>query len=198
MIVVVDYGAGNIRNVANALESLSVEYVVSKNPKDIANADKIILPGVGHFGAAMKVLRERKLAIPIKNAISGGKPYLGICLGLQLLFEKSEEAPGVKGLGVLKGNVLRFRGKMKIPHIGWNSISKKKDSRILANTPSGKYFYFVHSYYANPLDRKAVLTTTNYGSEFVSGIESKNIVAFQFHPEKSGKLGMEILKRFCR
>ncbi|HLC65752.1 MAG TPA: imidazole glycerol phosphate synthase subunit HisH [Candidatus Nanoarchaeia archaeon] len=198
MIAVVDYGAGNIKSVQNALEHLGAEYRVTQNPKAIRKASKIILPGVGNFGAAMKVLNSKGLSGELIRAIKGGKPYLGICLGLQLLFEESEETKGIKGLGIFKGKVIRFRGKMKIPHMGWNSIKKRKDSGLLEGIDNGSYFYFVHSFYPEPKDKKIILTTTNYGKEFVSGIEHKNISAFQFHPEKSGEIGIKILKRFCR
>src|SRR3989338_8685372 len=198
MIAVVDYGAGNIKSVQNALEHLGAEYRVTQNPKAIRKASKIILPGVGNFGAAMKVLNSKGLSGELIRAIKGGKPYLGICLGLQLLFEESEETKGIKGLGIFKGKVIRFRGKMKIPHMGWNSIKKRKDSGLLEGIDNGSYFYFVHSFYPEPKDKKIILTTTNYGKEFVSGIEHKNISAFQFHPEKSGEIGIKIMKRFCR
>ncbi len=197
MIVVVDYGSGNMKSVMNALDALLVDYMISDNVEDIKQADKIILPGVGHFGHAMNTLKEKNLIVPIKEAIKEGKPYLGICLGLQLLFESSEEAPGVNGLGILKGSVIRFKGKMKIPHMGWNSIEKKKEHSFLKDISNGTYLYFVHSYFVVPQEKEITLTTTDYGKSFVSAIATENIFACQFHPEKSGQLGISLLRRFC-
>ncbi|MFC1768374.1 imidazole glycerol phosphate synthase subunit HisH [Nanoarchaeota archaeon] len=197
MIVVVDYGAGNLKSVSNALDSMLVDYTISDKPEDIENADKIILPGVGNFGHAMKTLKEKKLVEPLIKRIKEGTPYLGICLGLQLLFEKSEESPNIKGFGILKGEVKKLKGKFKIPHIGWNSIKKVKDSELLEEIKEDTFFYFVHSFVGVPKDESIILTTTEYGKDFVSGIEQDNITAFQFHPEKSGKTGVAILRRFC-
>jgi glutamine amidotransferase len=196
MIVVIDYGMGNLHSVRKALEVVGAKTKVSSRAEDILKADKIVFPGVGSFGEAMKELNKRKLVKPIKDAINGGKPFLGLCLGLQLLFERSEEAPGVKGLGVLKGDVKRFKLKgLKVPHMGWNSI-KNKRSTILDKVPDSSYMYFVHSYYVKPKDKKVILTTTNYGIDFASGICKDNVYAFQFHPEKSQTLGLKILKNF--
>jgi len=205
MIVVIDYGMGNLHSVRKALEASGARVRVSSSARDIKNAEKIVFPGVGAFGEAMKELKKRGLVEPIKEAIAEGKPFLGLCLGLQLLFEKSEEAPRVRGLCVLKGVVKRFRfarGKgLKIPHMGWNAIRRGKRStmrnkRILKGVPDGSYVYFVHSYYAIPKDKSVALTTTDYGKGFVSGVCRENIYAFQFHPEKSQELGLKILKNF--
>jgi glutamine amidotransferase len=212
MIVVIDYGMGNLHSVRKALEVVGAKARVSSRAEDILKADKIVFPGVGSFGEAMKELRKRKLVKPIKDAINNGKPFLGLCLGLQLLFEKSEEAPGVKGLGVLKGEVKRFNGRMrmkfssenfKVPHMGWNNIvhSSKlrvKSSKILKNISNSAYMYFVHSYYVKPKDKKIILTMTNYGINFASGVCKNNVYAFQFHPEKSQTVGLRILKNFVR
>jgi glutamine amidotransferase len=204
MIVVIDYGMGNLHSVRKALEVVGAKAKVSSRAEDILKADKIVFPGVGSFGEAMKELNRRKLVKPITDAIAGGKPFLGLCLGLQLLFEKSEESPGVKGLSVLKGDVKRFRLKgLKVPHMGWNQIVQRtaysvQRHTILKNVPKGSYMYFVHSYYVKPRDKGAVLTMTNYGISFVSGVCKDNIYAFQFHPEKSQAMGLKILKNFVR
>ena len=202
MIVVIDYGMGNLHSVRKALEVMGAKVKVSSRAEDISKADKIVFPGVGSFGEAMKELNRRKLVKPIKAAIAGGKPFLGLCLGLQLLFERSEEAPGARGLGVLKGDVKRFRIKgLKVPHMGWNNVVYSPQSivhrlKILKNVPKGSYMYFVHSYYVKPKDKKVVLTTTSYGIDFASGVCKDNVYAFQFHPEKSQALGLKILKNF--
>jgi len=204
MIVVIDYGMGNLHSVRKALEVVGARARISSHAEGILKADKIVFPGVGSFGAAMKELNRRKLVKPIKDVIAGGKPFLGLCLGLQLLFEGSEEAPGVKGLDVLKGDVKRFKVKsLKVPHMGWNNIVqnsklKVQSSKILKNVPNNSYMYFVHSYYAKPEDKKVILTTTNYGIDFASGVCRDNVYAFQFHPEKSQALGLKILRNFVR
>ena len=202
MIVVVDYGMGNLHSVRKALEVVGAKAKVSSRPEDIRRASKIVFPGVGAFGEAMKELNRRSLVGPIKGAIEAGVPFLGLCLGLQLLFEKSEEAPGVKGLSVLRGEVKRFRVKdLKVPHMGWNSIAyslklKAVSCKLFKGVPNNSYMYFVHSYYVKLKDPKIVLTKTNYGDDFVSGICKDNVYAFQFHPEKSQALGLRILKNF--
>ncbi len=211
MIAIIDYGMGNLRSVQKALEVSGAKTRVTSDPKDLQKCSKIVFPGVGAFGPAMRELKRLKLVAPIKNAISAGKPFLGLCLGLQLLFEKSEEASGVKGLCVLEGESKRFeftkderrrtRDALKIPHMGWNNIVHRPSSivprmRVLDGVPDGSYMYFVHSYYVKPKDRSAILTTTDYGIDFVSGICKDNIYGFQFHPEKSQEIGLRILKNF--
>ena len=202
MIIVIDYGMGNLHSVRKALEVVGGSARVSSRAGEILKADKIVFPGVGSFGEAMKELNRRKLVKPIKDAIAGGKPFLGLCLGLQLLFERSEEAPGVRGLSVLKGDVKRFRVKgLKVPHMGWNQIVQRtaysvQRNTILKSVPKGSYMYFVHSYYVKPKDKKVVLTTTSYGIDFASGVCKDNVYAFQFHPEKSQTLGLKILNNF--
>jgi glutamine amidotransferase len=206
MIAVIDYGMGNLRSVQKALEEAGAKTRVTSDPAVLRRCDKLVLPGVGAFGDAMKELRRRGLVDPIKNAIADGKIFLGLCLGLQLLFEKSEEAPGVKGLSVLKGEVKRFRfpkNGLKVPHMGWNSVETGSSgqgpgSRILKGIPDGSYVYFVHSYYVKPKDKKAVLTTTDYGMDFVSGVCRDNIYGLQFHPEKSQALGLKLLENFVK
>ncbi|MFA6320879.1 MAG: imidazole glycerol phosphate synthase subunit HisH [Candidatus Omnitrophota bacterium] len=202
MIAVIDYGMGNLRSVQKALEVVGGKTKVTSDPKDISKCDKIVFPGVGAFGEAMEELKRLKLVEPIKDAIGEGKPFLGLCLGLQLLFEDSEEDPGVKGLCVLEGESKRFKFKgnvLKVPHMGWNNITSKKSNLgagILKGVPDGSYMYFVHSYYVEPKDKSVTLTTTDYGFDFVSGICKDNVYGFQFHPEKSQEIGLKILKNF--
>lgn len=213
MIAVVDYGMGNLRSVEKALQVVGAKTKVTSRPDDIEKAEKIVFPGVGAFGEAMKELKKLRLVDPIKGAISEGKAFLGLCLGLQLLFEKSEESPGVKGLCVLKGEVKKFNFSqytirntqyaLKIPHMGWNGIIKNseckvKSLKILRGVPDNSYMYFVHSYYVKPKDRNVILATTDYGINFVSGVCKDNIYGLQFHPEKSQAIGLKILENFVR
>jgi|TARA_B100001971_G_C18223324_1_gene558681 glutamine amidotransferase len=196
MIAIIDYGAGNLRSVKNALDYLKVDSIITSNPNDIKKAEKLILPGVGSFGDTINSLEEKTLIKTIKEQIKNKKPYLGICLGLQILFEGSEESPDAKGLGIFKGDVKRFK-ELKVPQIGWNSINiKNKKSKLLKGIETNSYFYFVHSYYVEPKDKSIILTKTDYGVNFVSGIEKDNIFAVQFHPERSGDIGLKILKNF--
>lgn len=202
MIAVIDYGMGNLRSVHKALEVVGGDAKITAKPKDLKNAAKLVFPGVGAFGEAVKELKRRDLVQPIKDAIKEGKHFLGLCLGLQLLFENSDEAAGVKGLSILRGDVKRFnfnKQALKVPHIGWNDIKvKDKRSKILKGIPNGSYMYFVHSYFVLPKDRDTILTITKYGIEFVSGIQKDNIYGLQFHPEKSQDLGLKILRNFVR
>ena len=199
MIVIVDYGMGNLRSVFKALESLKAPVYVSSDPTDVAKADKIILPGVGAFPAAMRELASRKLIEPIKSAIAKGTPYLGICLGLQLLFEHSEEGEGAEGLGILPGSVKRFPGSssLKVPHMGWNQVNGMQNGcPLLKEIPKGSFFYFVHSYYADPMDRSLVALETDYGTRFAAMVWRQNLFATQFHPEKSQAIGLRLLQNF--
>ena len=205
MIAVIDYGMGNLRSVQKALEFVGAKAIVTHDPDLILNADSVVLPGVGAFKDCMANLKELKLIEPIRKFIDGGKPFLGICLGLQVLFEESEEYGPVDGLGVLPGKVVKFTGveadskkgsSLKIPHMGWNQIKVKKDSPLFEGVGDAPYFYFVHSYYVVPKNSEIIATVTHYGVEFVSGIQHNNIYAFQFHPEKSQTLGLSILERF--
>ena len=197
MIAIIDYGAGNLQSVKNALDFLGAKCVVTGSADEIINADKVILPGVGAFGDAMKSLDERGLSDTLRRAAASGKPFLGICLGLHLLFEESEESPGVKGLGVFKGKVIKIPDTgLKIPHMGWNSITVTKESKILKDIGEEPYMYFVHSYYINPADMGIVSARTEYGLPLGIAVESGNVFATQFHPEKSGKVGMTILRNF--
>ncbi len=207
-VTIIDYGMGNLRSVSKALESLGASARVSSDPKDIAAADKLILPGVGAFPAAMQELSARGLIEPIKHAVASGTPYLGICLGLQLLFESSEEGAGANGLAILKGRVPRFalngQAHLKIPHMGWNQVllrqatsDKRQDQCPLLNgIPEGSFFYFVHSYYADPVDRSIIALESDYGIRFTAMVWHKNLYATQFHPEKSQAVGLQLLKNF--
>ncbi|MBT3516269.1 MAG: imidazole glycerol phosphate synthase subunit HisH [Nitrospina sp.] len=206
MIAVIDYGMGNLRSVQKSLEVVGAKVVVTHDPDLILNADSVVLPGVGSFKDCMSNLKELNLIDPIRKFIDGGKPFLGICLGLQVLFEESEEYGPVAGLGILPGKVVKFsrnisetkNGQLiKVPHMGWNKIEVKKKEPLFENIDViAPYFYFVHSYYVVPKDKNMVATVTNYGIEFVSGIQYKNIYAFQFHPEKSQTMGLALLERF--
>ncbi len=198
MIAIIDYGAGNLYSVKNALDFLGAESVVTGKSDEILGADKIILPGVGAFGGAMKSLDQSGLTDTVAETLESGKPFLGICLGLQLLFEKSEESSDTRGLGVFGGEIVRIPdgGTLKIPHVGWNSIKTVKDSRLLKNIGGDPYVYFVHSYYAVPEDESIVSAYTEYGQRLDIAFEYDNVFAVQFHPEKSGDTGMRILRNF--
>ncbi len=199
MIAIIDYGAGNLQSVKNALDFIRVENKITNKAGDIEKADKIILPGVGSFGNIISYLEKNNLIDPIKDSILAGKPYLGICLGLQILFEKSEEDRKAKGLGIFKGNVVKFKSKnLKIPQIGWNSIKINKDNKNGLSLKDGSYFYFVHSYYVKPKDGIIVLAETDYGIKFVSAIAKGNVFGVQFHPERSGSVGLKVLENFCK
>lgn len=203
MIAVIDYDMGNLRSVTKAFENIGERAVSTRDPSVIKNASHLVLPGVGAFGDCIKNLEDYGLVDPVIRGIESGKPFLGICLGLQLLFEESAEFGPVKGLGLLKGSVVRFptgmkdeSGELKVPHMGWNSVKKEKESPLLEGIPDGTFFYFVHSYYASPADSSVTLTTTGYGVEFASSVSRDNIMACQFHPEKSQKAGLKVLKNF--
>ena len=199
MIAIIDYDAGNIKSVEKALLALGQEVEVTSDREKILSADKVILPGVGAFGDAMANLRESGLDEVIREVVKKEIPFLGICLGLQLLFESSEEAPGVAGLGILKGKILRIpeRAGLKIPHMGWNSIHITPGSRLFAGLPEGAYVYFVHSYYLKAGTEDIVAASTEYGTHIHAAVESKNVCGCQFHPEKSSSVGLQILKNFA-
>lgn len=198
MVAIIDYDAGNLRSVEKALEALGAETVVTRDPEVIAGSSRVILPGVGSFGDAMERLNQYGLPDVIRRTVSGNKPFLGICLGLQLLFEESEESPGVPGLGILKGKILKIPQTegLKIPHMGWNSLNLKPDSRLFAGIRDQEYVYFVHSYYLKAQEESQVAATTWYGTEIHAAVEAGNVFACQFHPEKSGDTGLRILKNF--
>jgi len=200
MIAIIDYGMGNLRSVQKGFERMGHEVVVTSDARTILNASKVVLPGVGAFPDCMRNLREHGLIDAVHMTITSGRPFLGICLGLQLLFTESEEFGISKGLDIIKGRVTRFKGPefadLKIPHMGWNSISIKRQVPALQDVPDKSYVYFVHSFHVVPEDKSVIATTTHYGIEFVSGIWKDNIFAVQFHPEKSQSLGLSILRRF--
>ena len=198
MVAIIEYDAGNLRSVEKALEALGAETVVTRDPEVIAGSSRVILPGVGSFGDAMERLNQYGLPDVIRRTVSGNKPFLGICLGLQLLFEESEESPGVPGLGILKGKILKIPQTegLKIPHMGWNSLNLKPDSRLFAGIRDQEYVYFVHSYYLKAQEESQVAATTWYGTEIHAAVEAGNVFACQFHPEKSGDTGLRILKNF--
>jgi glutamine amidotransferase len=200
MIAIVDYGMGNLRSVSKAFQSQGLPVNVTRDPHDIQNADGLVLPGQGAFGDCVKNLEENGIFHTIKEFIESGRPYLGICLGLQVLFEESEESPGVAGLGLLRGKVVRFpafqKERLKVPHMGWNRIEIRKKAVLLEGIPDGSWFYFVHSYYPVPEDGGVIAITTQYGIEFTAAVETGNIFACQFHPEKSSTHGLRLLRNF--
>ena len=196
MIAIVDYGRGNLRSAQKALEKLGFEAVISGEPAVISEAKGVILPGVGAFADAMRQLRELGLAEPVLEAIRSGKPFLGICLGMQVLFEQGEEHGVHQGLGVFPGRVVKFPPGPKVPHMGWNQLNLKQDTPLLTGFPEGGACYFVHSFYASPADRDIVLATSDYGLEFPAVVGRGKVFGVQFHPEKSSSLGMKILENF--
>ena len=198
MIAIIDYDAGNIKSVEKALLYLGEEVCITRDAKVLLHAEKVILPGVGAFGEAMEKLHTYELVPVIRQIVEQGTPFLGICLGLQLLFESSEESPDIAGLGLLKGKVLRLpkESGLKIPHIGWNSLTYPNPGRLFKNLPEESYVYFVHSYYLAAEDAKIVTAKTWYGTDIHASVEKDNIFACQFHPEKSSGTGLKILQNF--
>ena len=198
MIAIIDYDAGNIKSVEKALLKLGQEVKITADAEEILAADKVILPGVGAFGDAMENLKKRGLDIVIHKVAEKGTPFLGICLGLQLLFESSDEAPGVKGLGLLKGKILKIPAAdgLKIPHMGWNSLHLEHDGRLFQGLSEQSYVYFVHSYYLKAEEAEIVKASTEYGTHIHASVEKGNVFACQFHPEKSSEVGLKILENF--
>ena len=196
MITLLDYGAGNVRSVVNAIEKLGETVHTAASGQDILDADKLVFPGVGAFGRMMEILQSRGFIAPLKQYLAADRPFLGICLGMQALFDGSEEAPGIAGLGVLPGRVVRFRVDLAVPHIGWNGIRARQPSPLFADLAGDEKFYFVHSYHVTADDAAVVLTTTDYGYSFVSAVQRGRIVGTQFHPEKSGAAGARVLANF--
>ena len=199
-VTLIDYGAGNLRSVANALSAIGVEPHVAATPADLAGATHLILPGVGSFGDCMRQLGARGLLGPLREWLAAGRPFFGICLGYQILFEGSEESPGVAGLGVVRGTVRRFEraAGLKIPHMGWNSaVPARPDRGAWAGLGADPYFYYVHSYFPVPLDPAIIAARTTYGGEtFAAAIELPNLLACQFHPEKSQQAGLRLIRNF--
>ncbi|MCQ2495338.1 MAG: imidazole glycerol phosphate synthase subunit HisH [Lachnospiraceae bacterium] len=207
-VSVIDYDAGNTMSVMNALKSLGVDVTLTNDPAKLIKAEHVIFPGVGAYADSMNKLKEYKLVEVVKEMIAKDTPFLGICLGMQMLFEKSHETIGsdstdaVEGLGILRGSVKGFKElpdfSLKVPHMGWNSIDfAKKDCPLYKDIPNGSYVYFVHSFYLDATDRENVATTTDYGISFDSSVSRGNVFGCQFHPEKSGDVGLQILKNFC-
>lgn len=198
MVSIIDYGAGNLMSVKKALDFIGAESEITADKDKIKNASHVILPGVGSFGDAMASMAERGLVDTVREAALSGKPFLGICLGLQLLFAESDESPAVSGLGVLDGKILLIpkNDGLKVPHMGWNSVEIKQNSGIFKGISNGSYFYFVHSFYLNGANADEVAGTTQYGTEIQCAVEKGNLCATQFHPEKSGEIGLMLLKNF--
>lgn len=198
MIAIIDYGAGNLKNVSKAFDYLGIENTVTSDPSAIAAADKVVLPGVGAFGDCMSSLRSRGLDRVIEKSVADGKPFLGICLGMQMLFDESEESPGVAGLGLLKGKIKKIPsdGSLKIPHMGWNDICCR--GKLFEGLSENPFMYFVHSFYLDAQDKSIVSARTFYGIDIEVAVESGNIFATQFHPEKSSSEGLKILSNFAR
>lgn len=198
MIAIIDYDAGNIKSVEKALLHLGQEVEITRDAQKILNADKVILPGVGSFGDAMGKIRQYGLEEVIWKVVEKKTPFLGICLGLQLLFERSDETMGVKGLGILKGEILKLPDApgLKIPHMGWNSLEFPREGRLFQNLPENPYVYFVHSYYLKAEEEEIVTAAAEYSTQIHASVEKENVFACQFHPEKSSDVGMQILKNF--
>ncbi len=196
MTTIVDYGAGNLRSVQNTLDKLNAHYEVTNNPQAVSSASKIILPGVGHFGQMMRAIDDLRLREPLIQKIHSGIPFLGICVGLQCLFEASEESPGSRGLGIFPGSIQRFTGDARIPHMGWNSLLRARECRLLNGLPEDTFTYFAHSYYA-PV-HEATAATCTYMHPFSALLENQNIYAVQFHPEKSGPVGLRVMENFLK
>ncbi|HAJ56888.1 MAG TPA: imidazole glycerol phosphate synthase subunit HisH [Candidatus Omnitrophica bacterium] len=196
-VAIIDYGMGNLYSVRNSFKSLGMIADIIEGPEKIFSYDKLILPGVGAFGDAMEELTARGFIEPLRDFISAGRPFLGICLGMQLLMEKSEESRGIKGLAVIKGQVRKFSSKLKCPHMGWNKIEKvKKGLKIFKGLGQDVYAYFCHSYYVLPRSRQAMAGRTDYGIKFASVIKEGNVYGMQFHPEKSQEAGLKLLRNF--
>jgi glutamine amidotransferase len=198
MITIIDYGAGNIKSIANSVAALGYRVKVTSSPHDVAAADVLILPGVGAAADTMKSLKSLRITDALTEYVAGDRPFLGICIGLQVLFDRTEENGGHDCLGIVHGEVCRLRAVNKIPHMGWNQVRQCSDHPVFEGIPDGSYFYFVHSYYPVPEDKAIIAGETDYGISFCSVIARKGLVATQFHPEKSGDTGLRFLKNFVK
>jgi glutamine amidotransferase len=197
MIAIIDYGMGNLRSVEKGFQKVGMEVKVTSKPEDVERADAVVLPGVGAFKDCMKELNNLDLVGAVTDSLKKGRPYLGICLGLQVLFSESDEFGTCRGMDIFKGKVVRFENSdLKIPQMGWNQLNIKTDNPLFKGIPDKSYFYFVHSYYVAPDDKSIIATTTDYGVEFTSSVCTDNVYAVQFHPEKSQGLGLTLLKNF--
>jgi glutamine amidotransferase len=197
-VAIIDYGAGNLRSVAKALESLGAKPLVTSDPKEMEAADAIVLPGQGACDSAMVALKSHELIDTVKQAINSGQPFFGVCLGLQLLFDSTEEG-NADCLGIIPGRVKRFPSGLKVPHMGWNTVEfQDTEHPVFQDIPQGSHFYFVHSFYADPESSDVVAATTEYGLDFCSAVAQGNLVATQFHPEKSGPMGLKLYANFLR
>lgn len=196
MIAVVDYGIGNLRSAEKALQHLGADALLTADPREISRADKVVLPGVGAFGSCMRALRESGLEPVAKEAATDGRPFLGICVGMQMLFDASDESPGVAGLGVVSGRVTRLPSTERLPQIGWNTLDIVGGSRLLAGLPAAPWLYFVHSFAPEPTDDRVVSAWCDYGRRFAAAVEHGPVWATQFHPEKSGDAGLRLLANF--
>lgn len=194
MIAIVDYGAGNVASVQKALAHIGRESVLTADPDILRCAECVVFPGQGHFGQAMARLTSTGLDQVLREVIASGKPFVGICLGLQLLFDGSDEAPGVPGLGVLRGQCVAFKEPLKIPQIGWNQVQRTRSGSAMDAVPDGRFFYFVHTYHAVAANPHDVVATADYGAPFTAAVQHGNVFAAQFHPEKSGQIGLDLLK----
>jgi imidazole glycerol phosphate synthase glutamine amidotransferase subunit len=194
LIAILDYGAGNVGSVLKAVEYLGYAARTADAPERLNGCEKIILPGQGHFGQMIKSLEDRRLLAPLRKQLAAAKPFLGICLGLQALYDASDEAPGVAGLGLLPGRVVRFQGVFKVPHVGWSQIEIRHDSKLFRGVAPASFAYFCHSFYGPVTQETAAVT--EYGQAFAAVVEKENISAVQFHPEKSGDVGLKVLKNF--
>jgi len=196
-VVIVDYGVGNLRSVEKAFAAMGCEAIISGAENVLRNAERLVLPGVGAFGACMKALEERGFDQLVKERASAGTPLLGVCVGMQLLFDESEEFGSTRGLGLLRGSVRRFSGDLVVPHVGWNRIQQKRSHQLFEGVEEGSFCYFVHSFYCEPSDQRVVVGETEYGVRYASVVADGNVCGVQFHPEKSQEVGLRMLKNFA-
>jgi imidazole glycerol-phosphate synthase subunit HisH len=196
-VAIIDYGVGNLRSVEKAFAATGCEAIISSNESVLREAERLVLPGVGAFAACMKALKERGFDELVKERVKEGTPLLGVCVGMQLLFDESEEFGSTRGLGLLRGSVRRFRGELVVPHIGWNRIQQKRSHELFADVEEGAFCYFVHSFYCEPRDENVVVGETEYGARYASVVAEANVCGVQFHPEKSQEVGLRMLRNFC-